>query len=102
MTKGISVLTIEGSAVASSVQELEAIHHSIFPVPAQDKFTVSVSDNADDYRFDLFDVTGRLVLSTVLGAGANAIDVSALGRGHHVYAISSSAGRASGGTVILQ
>ncbi|MEO8068379.1 MAG: T9SS type A sorting domain-containing protein [Flavobacteriales bacterium] len=62
----------ESSALASIV---------LAPNPASDELTVSATGSLDNGSLDIFDATGRLVLSTMLSKGSLRIDVSGLSNG---------------------
>ena len=60
------------------------VEFSIFPVPANDKLTINTTEMIDAY--EVYDITGKTILSSTLNQSISTIDVSALKNG--VYFIS--------------
>lgn len=67
------VATNVGLAEASIIPSI-----SLAPNPASDELTISATGAVDHGSVDIFDATGRIVLSTLLSSGSTRIDVSGL------------------------
>ena len=69
------------------------VNVNVFPNPASTDLNVSIDglDNGADARFDVYDATGRLILSQVraAGNGQSALDISQLSSGQYTLRITS-------------
>lgn len=103
MTKGITVLSIEGTATWSAIDEIGSIPHNIFPVPASDNLYISIeSQGAEALSLRVFDLSGRIQIEQPLGHGTNAIDIRSLSNGHYLYSLISDDGRNFGGVIAVK
>jgi hypothetical protein len=69
------------------IQELQGKKISMYPNPAQDYVTLLTSGKGNA---DIFDITGKLVLSVPLFASAQSIDISGLSKGIYVVKVNNS------------
>ncbi|PBQ32898.1 hypothetical protein CNR22_14320 [Sphingobacteriaceae bacterium] len=53
----------------------------LYPNPSKDVLNIKVASSTDEYQFELIDVTGRTLLTTITTNSVNKFDVSSLGAG---------------------
>jgi hypothetical protein len=72
-----------------SVEEFDAYFNgtlgNAFPVPASDRVTIPFNDLATAARLEVFDLTGRTVLTRAVAAGTTSVDLSIIGLSEGVY-----------------
>ena len=72
-----------------SVEEFDAYFNgtlgNAFPVPASDRVTIPFNDLAIAARLEVFDLTGRTVLTRAVAAGTTSVDLSIIGLSEGVY-----------------
>jgi hypothetical protein len=67
---------------------------SVYPQPATDKLNIDLQlRNADKIAIDIFDLTGRRVLSSSLNEGSTTFDVSALSTGRYAVKLTNQNGQ---------
>lgn len=91
VTGGSSLYRIIDTSLANSTFESNGF--SIFPNPAKDTFTVKSSTEVLANRIELYDFTGKLLLSKKLEATSeNSISTSTLSTGMYIVTLETSAG----------
>lgn len=100
ITQGITVLTVEGTAVASGTSQLASASIRMFPQPASETLTVNISE-ASDLVLQIFDLTGRVQLTTELTDAFTVVDISSLPSGHYGYSVSGMDGSTYAGMIAV-
>lgn len=77
-------------------EQSNELDFEIFPVPARDQITIKISGLSDTWKFDLIDITGRLIGSNDKGQSVTRFDVSDLQPGYYFVKVSSLDGTVSG------
>lgn len=72
------------------------LNFEIYPVPARDQITVKIGGMSDTYKFELIDITGRLIGTNEKGQSVTRFDVSDLQPGYYFVKVSSLDGTVSG------
>jgi len=75
---------ILNSTPLSVFENSSNIEFSIYPVPVNDKLTINTTEIID--LLEVYDITGKIILSSTLNQSINTVDVSSLKKG--VYFIS--------------
>jgi ligand-binding sensor domain-containing protein len=99
MTQGISVLEVEGTAVASGIDEATTMRVSMFPLPASESLTINTEDLNSVMTFQVSDMTGRVLMSYELSSKISTIDISQLAVGHYAYTLIANDGRSAAGII---
>ncbi|MFT4754513.1 MAG: hypothetical protein ACI85Q_002072 [Salibacteraceae bacterium] len=81
----------------SSDQSLVGGEHftifKIYPNPASNYIQIERMANAKDESFTLYDLSGKVVLKTLLNSNIQTIEVSSLVRGNYTYVIDEYTGK---------
>jgi hypothetical protein len=79
-----------------SVKENEITNTSIYPNPAQDRLIIQGLDIGNQYKIQIFDMSGKLVYTErTFGEGQNELDIESLERGYYILNLTDQSGSAA-------
>lgn len=78
-----------GDTSSTSIPEIHKQPFSVYPNPASQQLTVSVSEYHNNAMFRLLDIQGKTILRQAIHPGKNLIDISTLPKGTYFTEISS-------------
>ena len=86
-TFGRGVWESDLNSFPASVSSLNPNFIKVFPNPTEEYFTVTTPYKIDNYKIELFNITGQNILSEKLFSESTKIDISNLSKGVYIYNI---------------
>ncbi len=88
-------------ATAISNNKLEVTDICLFPSPAKDKIYVKTSNKGKEYKLELYDAFGKLLVKSTITPGITEINVSGYEPGVYFYNISGESNKVTGKVVLI-